>query len=219
MNRTLGELLTELRKRLDMDEKSNPILTSFLQEAHDIMYAQLNPTAIDCRERPRFTYQTDISGVSDRLVLLYALALAKSHYRHPDAQVAVSACTNLLRLEKIRQHQNRRAQPTEPEAPCVANVLTLKFEFDTVDKETGEPNRLTISVSGAAEAVHKVNDAMSRMNMQPVPPGHVVVPLEPTEEMELDAYQSLAHKTWPNTTAGEIYRAMIAAAKKEPDHG
>jgi len=200
-NRTLGELLTELKSRLGFvaqgpaSKNNNAVLTSFLQEAHDIMYAQLRPVMmrkktvitlergsylydwhndiededIDPRlvqsvwlingqerfplvpgisevqrgdesrgqparyetldgqielwpipdrsygllveyidSRPRFTQPSDRTGISDRLVFLYALSLAKSHYRHPDAQVAVSACTNLLRLEKIRQHQNRR---------------------------------------------------------------------------------------------------------------
>ncbi len=200
-NRTLGELLTELKSRMGFvaqgpaSNNNNAVLTSFLQEAHDIMYAQLNPvmmrkkTVITLEQgsylydwhndiededidpqlvqsvwlingrkrqqliqgisegqraegsrsqpqryetldgqielwpmpdrpygllveyiasRPRFTQPADRPGVSDRLVFLYALSLAKSHYRHPDAQVAVSACSNLLRLEKIRQHQNRR---------------------------------------------------------------------------------------------------------------
>ncbi|WAW09889.1 hypothetical protein NB640_11815 [Oxalobacter vibrioformis] len=200
-NRTLGELLTELKSRMGFvaqgpaSNNNNAVFTSFLQEAHDIMYAQLNPVMmrkktvitlepgsylydwhndiededidpqlvqlvwiVDGNERypliqgisegergdasrsqpvryetlngqielwpipdrayglmveyiasrPRFNQPSDRPGISDRLVFLYALSLAKSHYRHPDAQVAVSACTNLLRLEKVRQHQNRR---------------------------------------------------------------------------------------------------------------
>ena len=200
-NRTLGELLTELKSRMGFvaqgpaSNNNNAVLTSFLQEAHDIMYAQLNPVMMRKKtvitlepgsylydwhndiededidpllvqsvwlvngseryplmqgiseaqrgdtsrsrpvryetldgqielwpipdrayglmveyiaSRPRFAQPSDRPGVSDRLIFLYALSLAKSHYRHPDAQVAVSACTNLLRLEKIRQHQNRR---------------------------------------------------------------------------------------------------------------
>lgn len=200
-NRTLGELVTELKSRLGFvsqgpaSNNNNPILISFLQEAHEVMYNQLNPVMmrkktvitlergsylydwhndiededidpklvqslwiVNGQERyplvqgiseiqrgdmnrsqptryetldgqielwpipeksygllveyvtsqPRFSQPSDRPGISDRLVFLYALSLAKSHYRHPDSQVAVSACTNLLRLEKIRQHQNRR---------------------------------------------------------------------------------------------------------------
>lgn len=214
-NRTLGELVTELKSRLGFvaqgpaSNNNNPILTSFLQEAHDVMYAQINPVMmrkktvitlepgsylydwhndiededIDPKlvqsvwivdgsaryqlvqgisesqrgdenrsqpiryetldgqievwpipnrmygllveyvaSRPRFTQPADRPGVSDRLVFLYALSLAKSHYRQPDAQLAVSACTNLLRLEKIRQHQNRRYFINSPYQPDESSV-------------------------------------------------------------------------------------------------
>jgi hypothetical protein len=58
--------------------------------------------------QPRFTQDADRPGVPDRLVLLYAIATAKSHYRHPDAQVAGTTFANMLRIEKVKQHENRR---------------------------------------------------------------------------------------------------------------
>lgn len=49
-NRTLGELLTELKSRLGFvaqgpsSGNNNPVLTSFLQEGHDYLYRKLKPT-------------------------------------------------------------------------------------------------------------------------------------------------------------------------------
>jgi hypothetical protein len=58
--------------------------------------------------KPRFSEDADRPGVPDRLLFLYALAQAKAHYRHPDAQAAGATFTNMLRLEKSKQHENRR---------------------------------------------------------------------------------------------------------------
>jgi hypothetical protein len=58
--------------------------------------------------KPRFTQAADRPGVPDRLILLYAIANAKAHYRHPDAQAAGATFANMLRTEKGRQHENRR---------------------------------------------------------------------------------------------------------------
>ena len=48
--RTLGELLAELKARLGFvaqgpaSNNNNPLMISFLQEAHEYVYDQLNPT-------------------------------------------------------------------------------------------------------------------------------------------------------------------------------
>ncbi len=59
-------------------------------------------------ERSRFERLSDRSSVPDRLVSLYALATAKAHYRHPDAQAAATTFQNMLTKEKVRQKENRR---------------------------------------------------------------------------------------------------------------
>jgi len=59
-------------------------------------------------ERARFDRASDRPSVPDRLVLLYALANAKAHYRHPDAQASASSFQNMLSREKFRQKENRR---------------------------------------------------------------------------------------------------------------
>lgn len=58
--------------------------------------------------KPAFTADSHKPGVPDRLVLLYAIANAKAHYRHPDAQAAGTTFANMLRQEKVKQHENRR---------------------------------------------------------------------------------------------------------------
>ncbi|EEO27788.1 hypothetical protein [Oxalobacter paraformigenes] len=199
--RTLGELLAELKARLGFvaqgpaSNNNNPVMISFLQEAHEYVYDQLNPTpmrkktvitleqgsslydwhndeedenidpglvkslwimdgserfplsqgiAEKCREdetrsmpvrydtidgqielwpvpdraygllveyiasRPRFAQSSDRPGVSDRLVLLYALVNAKAHFRHPDAQSVAALFASQMRRERVKQHENRR---------------------------------------------------------------------------------------------------------------
>lgn len=59
-------------------------------------------------DKPRFDRASDRPGVPDRLVFLYALATAKAHYRHPDAQPAAVTFQNMLAKEKSRQKENRR---------------------------------------------------------------------------------------------------------------
>lgn len=56
----------------------------------------------------RFDRAADRSSVPDRLVFLYALAAAKSHYRHPDAREATTAFTVMLNKVKNTQKENRR---------------------------------------------------------------------------------------------------------------
>lgn len=201
-NRTFGELLTELKARLSFvaqgpsSNNNNPVLTSFLQEAHDYIYQKLKPTParkkttisitagsylydfhndiedeyiapssvmsmwvivggnqrvrlvqgisesdrefIDrsyptrydnlngqielypipdqayplvveyIAPQPRFNQPADRPGVPDRLILLYAIANAKAHYRHPDAQAAGATFAEMLRMEQGNMHENRR---------------------------------------------------------------------------------------------------------------
>ena len=57
---------------------------------------------------PRFSQDADRTAVNDRLVLLYAIYLAKSHYHHTDAQVAMESFRTLLGRLRSEQHQLRR---------------------------------------------------------------------------------------------------------------
>jgi len=202
-NRTLGELMSELRSRLGFvaqgsaSKNNEAVLKSFLQEAHDYVFGELQPPAqrkktiiklergsflydwhndqededidpgkvisvwlketdtirtplrqgitendrsLDTIEQQpekydhingqielwpipdqsyeliveylanqnRFDRQTDRPSVPDRLVFLYALANAKAHYRHPDAQASAATFQNMLRAEKFRQKENKR---------------------------------------------------------------------------------------------------------------
>jgi len=56
----------------------------------------------------RFDRASDRPSVPDRLVFLYALATAKAHYRHSDAQAAAQTFQNMLNKEKSRQKENKR---------------------------------------------------------------------------------------------------------------
>lgn len=58
--------------------------------------------------KARFTQDSDRPSVPDRLILLYAIANAKAHYRHPDATAAGTTYAKLLALTKSKQHENRR---------------------------------------------------------------------------------------------------------------
>lgn len=59
-HRTLGELLAELKARLGFvaqgpaSNNNNPVMISFLQEAHDYVYDQLNPHT-DAQENGYYT--------------------------------------------------------------------------------------------------------------------------------------------------------------------
>lgn len=201
--RTLGELMTELRARLGFvtqgsaSKNNDIVIKSFLQEAHDYVFGELEPPAMrkktiiklvagsflydwhndqededidpgrvlsvwlketesirtplrqgitehdrsldDIRQepekydhlngqielwpipdqpydliieytadKPRFDRASDRPGVPDRLVFLYALANAKAHYRHPDAQASATSFQNMLAKEKFRQKENKR---------------------------------------------------------------------------------------------------------------
>jgi hypothetical protein len=59
-------------------------------------------------ERTRFERASDRPSVPDRILFLYALANAKAHYRHPDAQASATAFQNVLVKEKFRQKENKR---------------------------------------------------------------------------------------------------------------
>lgn len=59
-------------------------------------------------DRARFDRASDRPSVPDRLVFLYALATAKAHYRHSDAQAAAQTFQNMLNKEKNRQKENKR---------------------------------------------------------------------------------------------------------------
>ncbi|MFM8899160.1 MAG: hypothetical protein ACKOF9_04320 [Burkholderiales bacterium] len=202
-HRTLGELMTELRARLGFvthgsaSKNNDLVVKSFLQEAHDYVFGELEPPAMrkitsinlaagsylydwhndeededidpgqvlsvwvkqgggvlsplrqgitqsdrsldDTRQepqkydhlngqielwpipdrpyelrveytagKPRFDRANDRPGVPDRLVFLYALANAKAHYRHPDAQASAASFQNMLNKEKSRQKENKR---------------------------------------------------------------------------------------------------------------
>lgn len=203
-NRTLGELATELRARLGFvtqgpaSHNNDAVIHSFLQEAHDYVYGELDPPVLkkraeislssgsrlydynnDVEDEPidplsvktmwilwpdseqaselrqgitegmrsfstvrqmperwdtlngqielyptpdqaytlvveytagknRFTQQSDRPSVPDRLLLQYAIATAKAHYRHPDAQVSAISFKTMLDKQKSRQHENRR---------------------------------------------------------------------------------------------------------------
>lgn len=225
-NRTLGELMTELRARLGFvvqgsAAKSNDlVIKSFLQEAHEYVFGELEPTVIRKKttitvqagsylydwhndqedepidpgrvlsvwvivssnirepltqgitendrsfdslrqqpqkydtlngqmevwpvpdqsyevlieytaERNRFDRMSDRTSVPDRLVFLYALATAKAHYRHPDAQASASTFQNMLNKAKNRQKENRRyfangSASREQQVVKTANGYTLR---------------------------------------------------------------------------------------------
>lgn len=80
----------------------------------------------------RFEQDQDRSSVPDRLVFLYALANAKAHYRHPDAQAPATTFNNLLSIELGKQHENRRyvkatsADSSDPQVVQTANGYSLR---------------------------------------------------------------------------------------------
>lgn len=56
----------------------------------------------------RFERMSDRASVPDRLVFLYALSLAKAHYRHPDANASANTFVNMLNKAKMRNKENKR---------------------------------------------------------------------------------------------------------------
>ncbi|GAA4401263.1 hypothetical protein [Quisquiliibacterium transsilvanicum] len=221
-HRTLGELMTELRARLGFmtqgsaAQGNEATIKSFLQEAHDYVYGELEPPVLrkkatialeagaylydwhndaeaedidpgnvlsvwvkasdtirdplrqgvteydrafeSLRGQPekydtlngqielwpvpdqayelvieyiagksRFEQAGDRPSVPDRLVFLYALANAKAHYRHPDAQASATSFQNMLAKAKSKQKENRRffaagdARPGESQVVRTAN--------------------------------------------------------------------------------------------------
>lgn len=65
--------------------------------------------AIEYRESaPRFSETVPECLAPAELVLLHALTIAKSHYRHPDAQIAMGAYQQLMQHYKSRRHYGAR---------------------------------------------------------------------------------------------------------------
>jgi len=87
-------------------------------EKYDTLNGQMEIFPIPAREYDmvveylapagRFEQDQDRTSVPHRLVFLYALANAKAHYRHPDAQGAATTFTNMLDIEMGKQHENKR---------------------------------------------------------------------------------------------------------------
>lgn len=59
------------------------------------------------RELARFTQDNDRTTIDDDLVFLHALANAKAHYRHPDAEIYAGQLSTLLSNIKTKQFGNR----------------------------------------------------------------------------------------------------------------
>ncbi len=93
-------------------------ITPTVPERYDILDGQIElwPTPDDAyrmvviyrSELTRFTQPADHACVPSRLVFLYALASAKAHYQHPDAQTAGNIFQQALRIERQKQHENKR---------------------------------------------------------------------------------------------------------------
>lgn len=67
------------------------------------------PMVVCYREGPaRLEQAGDRPSVPSNLVFLYALASAKAHYGHADAQTAGQIFQQMLRSVKSRRHENRR---------------------------------------------------------------------------------------------------------------
>lgn len=106
---TLKQGITE-QMRCDDITRSSP-------ERYDILNGQIELWPTPDQEYPmvivyeqgasRFTQDSDRTSVPDRLVLLYAIASAKAHYNHRDAQTAGNIFQKYLRIEKQKQHDNR----------------------------------------------------------------------------------------------------------------
>lgn len=75
---------------------------------------------------PRFCQDADRTAVNHRLVLLYAIYLAKSHYHHTDANVAMESFRALLARHRAEQHQLARyyITPLTTETPSRATVTS-----------------------------------------------------------------------------------------------
>lgn len=59
-------------------------------------------------DKPRFTQYSDRPGVPSRLVFMYALANAKAHYRHTDAQASATSFQTFFNKAKFKQKENKR---------------------------------------------------------------------------------------------------------------
>lgn len=76
----------------------------------------------------RFEQDQDRPSVPSRLLFLYALSVAKAHYRHPDAKVAGETFNRMLARYKSDQHENHRYVAGCPE-PVAAQVVRSGDKF------------------------------------------------------------------------------------------
>ena len=93
-------------------------ITRTVPERWDALNGQIELWPTPDREYPmvvvyeqgktRFTQDSDRPCVPDRLVFLYALASAKAHYGHADAQTAGQIFQRMLRQEKSKRLLNKR---------------------------------------------------------------------------------------------------------------
>ena len=93
-------------------------ITRSVPERWDALNGQIELWPTPDREYPmvvvyeqgktRFTQDSDRPCVPDRLVFLYALASAKAHYGHADAQTAGQIFQKMLRQEKSKRLLNKR---------------------------------------------------------------------------------------------------------------
>ncbi len=107
----------ELRQGITEPMRCDDI-TPTVPERYDILDGQIElwPTPDDAYRMvviyrsglTRFTQPADHACVPSRLVFLYALASAKAHYQHPDAQTAGNIFQQALRIERQKQHENKR---------------------------------------------------------------------------------------------------------------
>ncbi|MBN3270130.1 hypothetical protein CUR95_24005 [Bordetella bronchiseptica] len=79
----------------------------------------------------RFVQDADRPAVPDHLVFGSALAMAKAHYRHPDAQAVAAKFERALSKYKAKQFENRRifaatSVTTEPQVVRTANGYQLR---------------------------------------------------------------------------------------------
>lgn len=73
----------------------------------------------------RFTQPQDRPCVPYRLVFLYALASAKAHYQHPDAQTAGQIFQQAMALYKAKRLENKRFSVIHRHEDCSRQVKRL----------------------------------------------------------------------------------------------
>jgi len=72
----------------------------------------------------RFSEPTDVPSAPYRLVLQYAIAMGKAHYKQPDAETAGQAFKTMLYKEHVAQKENKRflAPRSDPLRPRVVST-------------------------------------------------------------------------------------------------